>query len=150
MNKSGLIAVLALVLLVGAGAVWAMSSGNDEANPNTTTPATPEINQENQTPPTEEDEAEPNNDNTITYTNDGFSPANLSIAANTELTIVNNSSRTLDFASDPHPQHTGNSELNIGTIPSGQSQSVTLTDQGTWGYHDHLNPGQTGRIIVED
>jgi plastocyanin len=35
-----------------------------------------------------------------------------------------------------------------GFLP-GQSWSFKFTKAGTWKYHDHLNPGATGTIVVE-
>ncbi|CAN5614616.1 hypothetical protein BH23PAT1_BH23PAT1_4150 [soil metagenome] len=146
MNKTGIIALVVVILVVGAGVVWATNTGNNETDTNSTT--VPGTTQNEQTPAPGDNEAE-QSANTIIYTDSGFIPANLSLEAETELTIVNNSSRTLDFASDPHPQHTANTELNIGTIPSGESRSTNLSNTGTWGYHNHLNPGQTGSITVQ-
>lgn len=86
---------------------------------------------------------------TITYSTEGFSPLTLTVNKGTAITIKNSSSSPLQFNSDPHPSHTNNPELNVGTIDAGQSKTFTVSTTGTWGYHNHLNPSQTGSIIVK-
>jgi len=108
---------------------------------------------ETTTDSTEASVAEDNSDvadqnQTITYSDDGFSPADLAVKEGTKITIKNDSSRTLDFASDDHPTHLTNSELNVGLIEPGASKNFTPS-KGTWGFHDHLNASATGQIVVE-
>lgn len=55
----------------------------------------------------------------------------------------------MQFASDPHPQHTDDPEMNIGAISAGQSGSFFANKKGTWGFHDHLNPSMTGKITIQ-
>lgn len=85
----------------------------------------------------------------ITYTDEGFSPATLTVTAGTTVTITNESSEDLDFSSDKHPIHTDNTELNQNTLPSGDSETFRVTNAGTWGYHNHLNPDRKGTIVVK-
>lgn len=85
----------------------------------------------------------------VTYTDDGFDPSEYIGSAGGDLTVTNNSSSDLDFASDDHPTHTKNSELNIGTIEAGQSMTIDLTEKGEWGFHNHDNSSHTGSITVE-
>lgn len=86
---------------------------------------------------------------TITYTNSGFSPEKITVKSGDMISVKNDSSRPLEFSSDPHPVHTDDPELNQSVLEPGQSQSFTLTTKGTWGYHDHLNEINTGTIVVE-
>lgn len=86
---------------------------------------------------------------TLTYNGNNFSPKTLTVNSGETVTVKNDSNRTIQFDSDPHPAHTDNSELNVDTIRAGQSKSFTATRTGTYGYHDHLNPSQEGVIIVE-
>ncbi|MGH7158072.1 MAG: cupredoxin domain-containing protein [Candidatus Saccharimonadales bacterium] len=85
----------------------------------------------------------------ITYTDSGFSPSALSVTSGTTVIIVNESGEQLDFSSSPHPVHSDNPELNRDTLSPGESDSFILTEPGTWGYHNHLNPDKTGTITVE-
>ena len=86
---------------------------------------------------------------TVTYNSNGFSPSSSTVASGGKVTFTNNSASTIQVDSDPHPAHTDNTELNVGLISPGQSQSVTLTTKGHWGIHNHLDPGFTATIIVQ-
>lgn len=86
---------------------------------------------------------------TITYDGSSFEPGSITIKAGQKVKIVNQSSSTaLSFNSDPHPTHTDEPELNAGNIDPGVSETITVTKVGNWGYHNHYDPSQTGRIIV--
>lgn len=139
MNRNILLAVVG-VALTGL-AVWWFSSQNETA-PTSGTPAP------GQTTTPETSTTPTSSSATITFTNSGFEPRMVEIKSGGKLTVVNNSSRVIDFASDPHPIHTDNLELNVGAISAGQSKTVTLSRKGEWGYHDHLNAIHGGRIIV--
>ncbi|HSX23610.1 MAG TPA: cupredoxin domain-containing protein [Candidatus Saccharimonadales bacterium] len=151
MSKGLKLVVAVLLMAVLAGAAYRLttshktspapiSSGTPATDSSASTAATPA-----QQPATDNVNAE----NTITYTNDGFSPQNLTVKAGTKVTIKNNSSRVLQFDSDPHPEHTDDPELNIGSISPGSSKTVTVTVTGSHGYHNHLSPGDTGALIVQ-
>lgn len=89
------------------------------------------------------------NTSTITYTDDGFSPSTITVKTGTTVIIKNEASHALQFDSDPHPAHTGNTELNVNNVPTGGNETFTVKRTGTFGYHNHLNPSDTGTIIVE-
>ncbi len=86
---------------------------------------------------------------TITYGDNGFSPATITVKSGTTVTIKNNSSHGLQFDSDPHPAHTDDEELNVNSVPEGGSETFVVKRTGTFGYHNHLNPSDTGTIVVE-
>ncbi|HYH36222.1 MAG TPA: cupredoxin domain-containing protein, partial [Candidatus Saccharimonadales bacterium] len=100
-------------------------------------------------PGADESGAEEQGAATITYTDDGFSPAKITVKTGTTVTIRNESSNALQFDSDPHPAHTDNEELNINNVPTGGSETFTVKRTGTFGYHNHLNASDTGTIVVE-
>ncbi len=87
---------------------------------------------------------------TITFTDDGFSPNSYTVKKGTVVTVKNNSSESMQFSSDDHPQHQENSELNLSVIQAGQSGTFTPTTVGTWGFHDHLNERRTGTLVVTE
>jgi plastocyanin len=86
---------------------------------------------------------------TITYSNNGFSPSTVTIKAGDTIAIKNTSSRDLQFDSDPHPSHTDDEELNVGIVSSGQTMTLKVGKTGSHGYHNHLNPSDTGTIVVQ-
>lgn len=86
---------------------------------------------------------------TITYSDSGYSPKTITVKAGDTVAIKNTTSHDMQFDSDPHPVHTNNPELNVDLVSPGQTLTFTVNTKGTFGYHDHLNPSDTGTIIVE-
>lgn len=89
----------------------------------------------------------------ITATDAGFTPAQVTVKSGGKVAYTNNSSKKIQIASDPHPVHTANGELSGGQfvleISPGALATVVVNKIGTWGYHDHLNPGVRGKVTVE-
>lgn len=105
---------------------------------------------QNQTQPTSQAVSSPaQSQNTITLTADGFSPAVLTIKKGETVTWVNKSGVDATVNSDPHPIHTDYPPLNLGAFSDGGTLSLTFDTPGTHGYHNHLNPSQKGKIIVQ-
>lgn len=87
--------------------------------------------------------------NAVSYTANGFEPNSITIKAGQSVTWTNKDSDEVWVASNPHPTHTdypGFDELK--SMATGQTYSFTFTKVGQWGYHNHLNPGQHGTVIV--
>src|SRR5215510_9389377 len=80
--------------------------------------------------------------NTIVIQNNQVCPTTLTIARGSQVTMINNDSRTHEMDSDPHPEHTQCPELNqIDFLNPGQSRtSGNLNTARTCGFHDHMNP----------
>jgi plastocyanin len=99
----------------------------------------------------------PSNPYTITLTSSGASPKELSVPSGTRVLFVNNDARPHDMESDPHPEHTECTEINVGLLTPGQSrETLNLVTAKTCGFHDHDNPPPTqaagnlwtGRIVI--
>ncbi len=86
---------------------------------------------------------------TIDYNDNGFSPSAAAVQAGKTVKVVNQSKSALNFASAVHPVHDDNSELNLGDIQPGASKTLTPTKKGTWSFHDHYKPANTGKLTVE-
>lgn len=90
---------------------------------------------------------------TITFSDQGVTPAQVTVKSGETVQWVNNSSKAVSVASDPHPIHTANLELTNGQfvaqLAPGASVTLTLTKKGTWGFHDHLSPSVKGKVTVE-
>ena len=97
-----------------------------------------------------------------------LSPKTLTIAKGTTVTWINKDETGGKHwpASASHPTHTVypgsdiekcfDSTTDKSTlfdscrgIAQGESWSFTFNDAGSWGYHDHLNAGLFGKVIVE-
>ncbi len=87
--------------------------------------------------------------NTITYSDNGFSPNPINVKVGEAVTFKNASSSVVQVNSAPHPAHNLYPILNIGAINPGESKSITFTSAGTYKYHNHLNASQNGQIVVQ-
>ncbi len=83
----------------------------------------------------------------VRYTASGFSPNSVTLKSGDKLKII--AEAPVEFASDPHPVHTDNKELNASQVGAGQNVMITLTKKGTFGFHNHLKSAQKGTITVE-
>jgi len=140
MNKV-MVAVVA-VLILGAALIWVYFSSN---KPPTTTTSTSQSTQSSTTGSTS---PTPTVAATIVYDGSSFSPSSVSVKSGDKVTFTNNSQSTVQVNSNPHPFHTDDSDLNVGTISPGQSMTVTLSKTGSFRYHNHLNPSQGGAVTV--
>ena len=99
---------------------------------------------------------------TVNYNGDAFSPSTVTIAKGGTVTFVS-TAHDMWVASNPHPTHTGYDGTSrdvhcaagyAGAAPFdqckvGSSFTFTFNKTGTWGYHNHMNPGLTGTVIVQ-
>jgi len=97
-------------------------------------------------------------ENVVTYTNSGYSPSVLTIKKGEMVIFKNQSSQSMWTASAVHPTHRvypttggclGSTFDTCTGIQSGGSWSFKFDISGTWKYHNHLNPGDTGTIDVQ-
>lgn len=142
MNKTGVIIGIVALLVVGGGA-YALTQNSNKPGDST---ANTQVTAGNSTTGSA-DEADPAT--TISYDDDGFSPATITVKAGTTVTVLNNSSQLLQFNSNPHPSHTDNDELNLDSLAPGKSLTFTPTKVGSFGFHNHLDESRTGTLVVQ-
>ncbi len=145
MNKTNkIIALGALVVIIAVG-VWAIANNNKKSPETTPTNSSQNSSQSaNESSDTADDVGA-----VVTYNADGFSPATFSVKSGQKIKILNETDDTIEFASDPHPVHTANPEMNSEDIAPGQIKEVTVTKKGEWGFHNHYNPSKRGTLTVE-
>ena len=85
----------------------------------------------------------------VTYTNTGFAPLTVTIKQGTTVTFVNESTKGMWIASAVHPTH----QLLPGfdqlvSVTSGGTYEYTFAKVGTWKYHNHVSPADTGTVRV--
>lgn len=149
MRIKGII-IAVLVVIVLAGGIFVLTKNNGEKKNSYTDKVESSDGEATKDAPSNTPEPNtPGSLNLITYTDDGFSGESIKVKTGGTINITNKSSKALEFNSNRHPQHTENAELNVGSIPAGQSKMITVTKSGTFGYHNHLNPSQTGSITVQ-
>ena len=138
-KKLAAIGTVILVSIVLSGCSLYQSKSGGTGQSQTTTSST----QSSQIQPATEGAA------VISYTGSGFSPLEIFVKVGQTVEFKNDSPATVQVNSVPHPTHTSFPELNLNSIAAGQSKSTTFTKAGTYKYHNHLNPGQNGQIVVE-
>jgi len=115
------------------------------------------------------------NEKVVEITSEGFSPSTLTISAGDTVTFVNKDAKNHWPASAMHPTHTvypgadydaeGSYQGSLACAAEGiakegafdpckplepeESWDFTFFERGSWNYHDHLNAGLYGKIIVE-
>lgn len=94
----------------------------------------------------------------VTYTNSGYLPGTLTVKKGETVTFKNQSQKSMWTASAVHPAHRvypttggclGSTFDACSGIQPGASWSFKFDISGTWKYHNHLNPGDTGTVVVE-
>ena len=89
-------------------------------------------------------------ENVVTYSDSGFSPATITIKVGDTVVFKNESSRGMRVASNPHPVHTDYPGFDSkNSVGNGESYSFAFDKAGSWGYHNHLNPGDGGTVVVQ-
>lgn len=112
---------------------------------------------------------------TVTYSSGSFQPQQVAITQGSTVRFENQGSSAVWPASDVHPDHqqypggdysqsgsyfgsqacTGENQPKDGAfdpchrIQPGEAWSFTFNEAGTWTYHNHLAPSQTGTIVVQ-
>jgi hypothetical protein len=135
--KIGL-AVVAALLIFGGIALVGINSQNSATNGGTNANSAPNLNAVQ-----DKDVAA-----TITYTGKGFEPNTATISVNSTVRIRNRSVRVLQFVSDPYPTNADEPEFNVGGLNPGDSKTFYVSQKGTWGYHNALDPSETGQLFV--
>lgn len=86
---------------------------------------------------------------TVIINDSGFNPTVLRIKVGTKITWINQGNNQVIVASNPHPTHTDYPPLNLGKVDPNGSLSLVFDQAGSYGYHNHLNPSQIGKIEVQ-
>ena len=160
--------IVALIIIVG-GAYYFMDDSQPIPPPvEINTPATTTIssttkqaqkNNATSSPAT----STPSTPASVTLNASGFSPSTITISKGTKVTWINAGTGSMWVASDLHPNHTqyDNTQRSehcaagyTRPIPFDECKDVksynfTFNQTGTWKYHNHLNPTQTGVIVVK-
>lgn len=86
----------------------------------------------------------------VTYADTGFSPSVTTITVGSTVTFTNESSKSMWVASAVHPTHSllpGFDQL--ASVGKGVTYEYTFIKVGTWKYHNHMNPTDTGSVVVQ-
>src|SRR3989338_2353536 len=164
MKTSTIIAVLIILLVIAGGAFWYSRSVDTSGLRND--------NQSGQgsgdNKPTSNGEGNNSSENatvTVTYSDNGFTPAQTKIRKGDTVRFVNQSTGRMWVASAIHPTHTTYAGTSLSehcpdTSNTAFDQCVAVDNDGTfeftfdkvgaWDYHNHVRASQTGRVTVEE
>lgn len=140
MNNKILLAIIGILILVGVGIVLTLRGQKPETQQNQTT---------QQTTPSPAQAADQEVQQLITVTKSGFDPQTIKIKPKTRVIWLNKSGGIVTVNSSEHPTHQDYIPLNLGQFRDAFSVQLVFDKSGTYKYHNHLNPNQTGTIVVE-
>jgi len=151
MNKT--VVTIAIIAVVLVGGYFLFFGGAPQQTPSVLEPSS-------QQPITEPpaSQAPAVKENVVTYTDNGYSPSTLKVKNGETVIFKNQSSRAMWTASAVHPTHRnypttggclGSTFDACSGIQPGGSWSFKFDIAGTWKYHNHLSPSDTGTIVVE-
>ncbi len=172
MNKTTTIAIVIIIIVVaiaGSAIYWYVGQSREPSPSGTATAPAPGIPTPAATPTSTTNTPMPSSSPsttmvTITYTDSGFSQKDITIAKGTEVVFKNSASSAFWPASNVHPVHSLYDGTTLqehcanptkttfdacGPINPGSSWSFIFGKIGTWGYHNHLNPSQSGTMVVQ-
>lgn len=103
------------------------------------------------TTPQNTEQAAEAEDNTIIYTDSGFAPRTLTVKKGTTVTFKNQSSKSMWVASSVHPTHQDLPGFDqLQGVGEGGTYTYTFDKTGSWKFHNHLAPSDTGVVVVEE
>lgn len=85
----------------------------------------------------------------VTFTDTGFAPETVTVKQGVTVTFVNESTKGMWVASAVHPTHQllpGFDQL--ASVGNGGTYEYAFVKVGTWKYHNHVNPTETGTVMV--
>ncbi|KKU01651.1 MAG: Blue (Type 1) copper domain protein [Candidatus Amesbacteria bacterium GW2011_GWA1_46_35] len=127
MNTKVILGGVAVLAVIGVGAVFLGRSSQPTSQPTQSESSTP----------------------AVVLTASGFAPQSVTVAVGTKVTWTNNSGATATVNSVNHPTHLAYSPLNLGSFGGGETLSLVFDRPGTYKYHNHLNASQTGVVVVD-
>ncbi len=85
----------------------------------------------------------------VKLTKTGFVPSEIRVHKGESVRWLNESGQDGTVNSADHPTHRLYTFLNLGVFSSGSNIQAKFDNLGSFNYHNHLEPSQTGRVIVE-
>lgn len=88
----------------------------------------------------------------VNYTSAGFAPKSVTVQKGDTVVFENKTGKAASVASNEHPTHLLYPEFDqYKTDQRGKTEfRFTFEKVGTWAYHDHLNAGMGGTVIVTE
>ena len=87
----------------------------------------------------------------VTYSDTGFAPKTVTVKKGTTVRFVSTATGGMWVASAVHPTHQllpGFDQLK--SVGNGGTYDYAFVKVGTWKYHNHVNPSDTGSVVVTE
>lgn len=133
MNNKIILGIIAIIVLAGGYFLFANNSKNTPANQTTNQTSASQVSEKG----------------LIDVTASGFSPNTVKVKAGANVVWINKSGAEANVSSADHPTHQVYPALNLRNFKDGSSVQLRFDTPGIYSYHNHLNPSQTGTVIVE-
>lgn len=85
----------------------------------------------------------------ITLTDTGFTPKDITVKTETRVIWINKSGKNATVSSADHPTHRVYPRLNLGEFGDSSSVQLVFDEKGVYGYHNHYEAGENGTVTVE-
>lgn len=85
-----------------------------------------------------------------TFTDQGVSPAELSVKRCDEIIVLNDTSSSVEIAIGPHPRHLHYDGFKEESIPKGEKLVFSATQSGSFLIHDHHRPELSANLVVTE
>lgn len=145
MNRGLVIALVAVVVLIGAYAVYRTTAQTTTTAPVTSSsPAPTSAEVMPATTPAASTSAM-----MVTVNSTAFTPKTITIKVGETVTWTNSDTTAHNISSAAHPTHLVYPPLNLGMIQPGESKSLSFPTAGSYSYHDHIYPKLTGTVVVQ-
>lgn len=151
MSNKLLIGVIVIVVLL-VGVVVMSSQQSSQVAPPAAQESTTELSEASEVTPeatAEGEEAAMEKEVTVNVTDAGFDQKSVTVKAGTKVVWVNKTEQTANVSSAKHPTHLIYPPLNLGNFEPEESVSLVFDKQGSYNYHNHLQPTKFGTVVVE-
>lgn len=148
MNKSVLVGVVALVVVLAGGGLLLANRGSDNSENSSSTgdSSSMNMNKDSSADTSSASSSEATATNAVEIKDYAFSPATITVKKGTKVTWTNQDSVQHDVMSDKTDVAGPSSEL----LAKGQSYSYTFDTPGTYTYHCSPHPYMKAKVIVTE
>lgn len=147
MNRNTIITLaVAAAIIVGGGVYLLTKKDKNDVNTNNGGGTSTESTNANKSSASSKDQSASDNVNTVSISNNTFSPASIKIKKGTTVTWTNRDSASHTVTFDDATMSSNSSN----TLTENQTFSFTFSDAGEFKYHCIFHSGMTGKVTVTE
>lgn len=145
-NSKILFVVFTLIVIFAAGIILL---NNKQVNKTTTQPIQTNINTKANSAQELQKKEAARKEVVVNVAKTGFTPQTINIKTGTRVIWINKTENPVTVNSAEHPTHLVYPPLNLGEFGKNSSVQLVFEKLGTYRYHNHLIPDQTGVVVVK-